>query len=115
MYEQRKVVYQEAINLFMDIFKNFFEKSPLEKTDEDFFKALKFIVIYGSPKIMNKINEIGKMTELEKNTLQVLYLVEELIFEMRREINPKVKYKREEILSLIPKWKEFKADVNKTK
>ena len=117
LYEQRKIAYEETINLFMDVFKIFFENFSLgdKVSDEDFFKALKLIVIYGSPAIIGKMNKIENMNKSERDILQAFYLVEELIFEMRKEINPKVKYRKEEILSLIPKWREFKTKINKTK
>ena len=125
--EQRKIAYEEIVSLFMNVLKQL-QKPPSEQKlfGKEIFEASKLLVIYGSHTVMskhkkiissaNKIHNMENIKLLEdanfpENILQNFYLIEELIIEIRKELNPKENLKREDILSFIAgtNWEKFKS------
>ena len=111
LYEQRKIAYKEIIDFLMDVFKTIksnsknFNKLEINKR---FFDILKPLIIYGSSSVMEKyriFKSIGMKSE--KNKMNILYAMEDVLIEIRKELNPKENHKKGDILSLIiSDWKD---------
>ena len=110
LYEQRKVAYKTIIDFFIDVLKE--EKLKSKKFNEveinkRFFDILKPLLIYGSSSVMKKYRIFKSLgVKNEKNKIDIIYAMEDVLIEIRKELNPKEKLKRSDILSLIVNdWK----------
>ena len=117
--ERRKTAYEKMVNIFMNILKEAFKVKTSEEKEtfgEKRFENLKVLIIYSSYTVMSKYKQIdfilhqvvdGSIKPKKKDALQIFYLVEECIIEIRKELNPKENLKKGDILSLIKyNWKE---------
>lgn len=117
--EHRKIAYEKMVNIFMNILREAFKVKASEEKEtfgEKRFENLKNLIIYSSYTVMSKYKQIdfilhqvvdGSIKPKKKDALQVFYLVEECIIEIRKELNPKERLERGDILSLVKhNWKE---------
>ena len=107
------------VNLFMDMLKEVFKSIASEEKKifgEKRFENLKNLIIYSSYTVMSKYKQIdfilhqvvdGNLKPKKKDALQIFYLIEECIIEIRKELNPKENLKKGDILSLVEhNWAE---------
>ena len=118
LYEQRKVAYETIIDFLMDVFKNGklqlrqFNKKEINKR---FFDILKPLLIYGSRSVMRKYKKFQSFGNKNKANKLILYAMEDVLIEIRKELNPKENIKRGEILSLfITDWKSIENEIKMT-
>ena len=113
LYEQRKIAYETIIDFFMDVLKE--GKLRVRKFNEveinkRFFNILKPLLIYGSSAVIEKyktFKTLGSKNEMNENDkINIIYAMEDVLIEIRKELNPKENPKRGDILSLfITDWK----------
>lgn len=113
LHEQRKIAYEKIIDFFMDVLKK--EKLKSKKFNESeinkrFFDILKPLLIYGSSAVIKKyktFKTLGSRNEMNENDkINIIYAMEDVLIEIRKELNPKENPKRGDILSLfITDWK----------
>ena len=112
LYEQRRIAYKTIIDFFIDVLKDSKLKSKRfneVEINKRFFEILKPLLIYGSSSVMKKYREfktVGNKNEVNK--LDAIYAMEDVLIEIRKELNPKENLRRGDILSLIVNdWKDI--------
>jgi len=98
LYEQRKIAYTAIIDFFMDFLKEGKLKSKNfneEEINKRFFDVLKPLLVYGSNPVMKKYRIFKSFGSKDKDKIKSLYAMEDVLIEIRKELNPKENLKRE--------------------
>ena len=119
LYEQRKVAYKTIIDFFMDVLKEGKLKSKKfneVEINKRFFDILKPLLIYGSSSVMKKYRMFKSLgIQNEKNKIDIICAMEDVLIEIRKKLNPKENLKRGDILSLIVNdWKDVENQIKMT-
>ena len=104
LFEKREKSYQEFIELVYDIqilTKNGNEMQPKEMVDR-ISKFSKQLTLWGSSKVIKKWLQFRRCSvEEQKNTTEALFVMENIIFEIRKDMGQKGKLDKGDLLSFF--------------
>ena len=110
LYEQRKIAYEKIVGFYMNILKEGEPKKiNKKKIREETFNILKPLIIYGSCEVIEKY-KIFQSLALKKvdGSRVTIYALEDILIEIRKELNPKENLEQGDLLSLfINDYKSF--------
>ena len=105
LYEQRKIAYEKITWFFIEGLKVAKLKTKNFNTEEinkRFFDILKPLLIYGSSEVMKKYKDFQSFARTnESNKINIIYAMEDVLIQIRKELNPKENPQRGDILSLF--------------
>ena len=105
LYEQRQFAYEKVVGFFIEYLKNSKLKTKNfneEEINKRFFDILTPLLIYGSSEVIKKCKNFQSFgRENEGNKINIIYALEDMFIQIRKELNPKENLQKENIFSLF--------------